>query len=82
VRTTVRLLSREAELRSLLSVDNARLSFHETDLEHDAGWAKAAAMLLISHHHFPAAASVIQGTGSARRARASYWRSVFGIVRV
>jgi dihydroflavonol-4-reductase len=43
VRTTVRSLTRETELRSLLSVDDARLSFHEADLEHDAGWAEAVA---------------------------------------
>jgi dihydroflavonol-4-reductase len=43
VRTTVRSLAREAELRRLLDVDNARLSFHEADLDHDAGWAEAAA---------------------------------------
>ena len=43
VRTTVRSLAREAELRALLSVDDARLSFHAADLEHDAGWAEAVA---------------------------------------
>jgi dihydroflavonol-4-reductase len=43
VRTTVRSLSREPELRRLLHVDKARLSFHEADLEHDAGWAEAVA---------------------------------------
>jgi nucleoside-diphosphate-sugar epimerase len=43
VRTTVRSLARETELRRLLDVDNARLSFHEADLEHDAGWAEAVA---------------------------------------
>ncbi|AYJ84805.1 aldehyde reductase (plasmid) [Sphingomonas paeninsulae] len=43
VRTTVRSMTREAELRGLLSVDNTRLSFHEADLENDAGWAEAVA---------------------------------------
>jgi dihydroflavonol-4-reductase len=43
VRTTVRSLSRETELRRLLDVDNTRLSFHAADLEHDAGWAEATA---------------------------------------
>ncbi|MDB5715797.1 MAG: aldehyde reductase [Sphingomonadales bacterium] len=43
VRTTVRSLAREAETRRLLDVDNARLSFHGADLEHDAGWAEAVA---------------------------------------
>jgi dihydroflavonol-4-reductase len=43
VRTTVRSMAREAELRRLLDVDNARLSFHEADLENDEGWAEAVA---------------------------------------
>uniref|UniRef100_UPI0025CBA2DC NAD-dependent epimerase/dehydratase family protein n=1 Tax=Sphingomonas sp. TaxID=28214 RepID=UPI0025CBA2DC len=43
VRATVRSLAREADLRRLLDVDNARISFHQADLEHDAGWAKAVA---------------------------------------
>jgi dihydroflavonol-4-reductase len=43
VRTTVRSLAREGEIRRLLNVDKARLSFHEADLEDDAGWAEAVA---------------------------------------
>ncbi|CAN5378971.1 aldehyde reductase [soil metagenome] len=43
VRTTVRSLAREAELRLLLDVDDSRLSFHAADLENDAGWAEAVA---------------------------------------
>ncbi|MDB5700701.1 MAG: aldehyde reductase [Sphingomonadales bacterium] len=59
VRTTVRSLSREAETRRLLNVDNARLSFHEADLDHDAGWAEAVAGCTHVAHiasPFPAAA--------------------------
>ena len=45
VRTTVRNLSREGELRSLLKVNGAdareRLSVFAADLERDAGWAEA-----------------------------------------
>ncbi len=41
VRTTVRSLSREAEVRRVLAVDNAKLSFFAADLTSDAGWAEA-----------------------------------------
>lgn len=37
VRTTVRNLAREAEVRRVLAVDNAKLSFFAADLENDAG---------------------------------------------
>ncbi|XHS78221.1 SDR family oxidoreductase [Burkholderiaceae bacterium UC74_6] len=47
VRTTVRSLTREAEVRQQLRVGGAepgdRLSFIEADLSSDAGWAEAAA---------------------------------------
>jgi nucleoside-diphosphate-sugar epimerase len=47
VKTTVRKLSREPEVRDMLKVGGAdageRLSFHAADLEHDAGWAEAVA---------------------------------------
>src|SRR5438094_526044 len=47
VRTTVRSLKREADVRSMLKQGGAeqgnRLSFVETDLEKDAGWAEAVA---------------------------------------
>ena len=43
VRTTVRSLSREAEVRRLLAVDDSRLSFFAADLLSDAGWAEAMA---------------------------------------
>jgi dihydroflavonol-4-reductase len=43
VRTTVRNLAREPEVRRVLAVDDARLSFFAADLEHDAGWAEAMA---------------------------------------
>lgn len=43
VRTTIRNLSREAAVRKLLAVDNARLSFFAADLTSDAGWAEAMA---------------------------------------
>jgi dihydroflavonol-4-reductase len=59
VRTTVRSLSREAKTRRLLDVDDAWLSFHEADLEHDAGWAEAVAGCTHVAHiasPFPAAA--------------------------
>jgi nucleoside-diphosphate-sugar epimerase len=46
VRTTVRSLSREADVRAMLKVGGAepgnRLSFVEADLEKDAGWPEAA----------------------------------------
>jgi nucleoside-diphosphate-sugar epimerase len=47
VRTTVRSLSREADVRAMLKVGGAEagnhLSFVEADLEKDAGWVEAAA---------------------------------------
>ena len=47
VRTTVRNLNREAEVRALLKQGGAepgeRLSFFAADLENDAGWREAAA---------------------------------------
>ncbi|MFZ4748277.1 MAG: NAD-dependent epimerase/dehydratase family protein [Sphingomonas sp.] len=43
VRATVRSLSREAEVRARLGVDNARLNFFAADLSADAGWAEAMA---------------------------------------
>ena len=41
VRTTVRSLSREVEVRHVLAVDNAKLAFFSADLESDKGWAEA-----------------------------------------
>jgi dihydroflavonol-4-reductase len=43
VRTTVRSLARESAVRTLLAVDNSRLTFFEADLNADAGWAEAMA---------------------------------------
>ncbi len=43
VHATVRNLSREAEVRARLAVDNARLHFFAADLNADAGWAEAMA---------------------------------------
>lgn len=43
VRTTVRSLARESGVRTLLAVDNSRLTFFEADLNADAGWAEAMA---------------------------------------
>ena len=43
VRSTVRSLAREAELRRLLAVDDSRLQFFAADLLSDAGWAEAMA---------------------------------------
>jgi len=43
VRTTIRNLNREAEVRDWLKVDNGRLSFFAADLTSDAGWAEAMA---------------------------------------
>lgn len=43
VHATVRSLSREAEVRARLGVDNARLRFFAADLSADAGWAEAMA---------------------------------------
>ncbi len=59
VRTTVRNLAREAEVRRVLAVDNAKLSFFAADLENDAGWAEAMAGCSHVAHvasPFPAAA--------------------------
>ncbi|ATY30779.1 SDR family oxidoreductase [Sphingomonas psychrotolerans] len=54
VRTTVRNLTREAEVRSTLAAAGAdagdRLSFVAADLEKDAGWAEAAAGCDYVHH--------------------------------
>jgi nucleoside-diphosphate-sugar epimerase len=45
VRTTVRSLKREAGVRAMLQdagvPSNARLTFHQADLERDAGWSEA-----------------------------------------
>lgn len=43
VHTTVRALSREAEVRRWLGVPEDRLRFFAASLEHDAGWAEAVA---------------------------------------
>ena len=43
VHTTVRSLSREAEVRRALAVDENKLRFFAADLSADAGWAEAAA---------------------------------------
>ena len=43
VRTTIRNLAREAEVRDWLKVDNDRLSFFAADLTSDTGWAEAMA---------------------------------------
>lgn len=43
VRTTIRNLAREAEVRGWLTVDDAKLSFFAADLMSDAGWAEAMA---------------------------------------
>ena len=43
VRTPVRSLARESAVRTLLAVDNSRLTFFEADLNADAGWAEAMA---------------------------------------
>ena len=43
VHTTIRSLSREAEVRRVLAVDDARLNFFAADLLNDAGWADAVA---------------------------------------
>jgi dihydroflavonol-4-reductase len=43
VRTTIRNLKREGEVRDWLKVDNDRLSFFAADLTGDAGWADAMA---------------------------------------
>lgn len=60
VRTTIRNLKREAEVRGWLGItDPERLTFFATDLEHDAGWAEAVAGCSHVAHvasPFPAAA--------------------------
>ncbi len=43
VRSTLRSLDRETEVRKLLAVANDRLTFFAADLTHDAGWAEAMA---------------------------------------
>jgi dihydroflavonol-4-reductase len=43
VRTTLRDLAREAEVRARLAVDDARLAFVTAELLDDAGWAQAMA---------------------------------------
>lgn len=43
VHTTVRSLDKEAAVRKLLAVDDARLRFFAADLNADAGWAEAMA---------------------------------------
>lgn len=53
VRTTVRNLSREAEVRAALEragADTSRLRFVAADLEQDGGWAEAAAGCAFVHH--------------------------------
>lgn len=54
VRTTVRSLSREGQVREMLRVGGAdagdRLSFAAADLQSDAGWAEAAAGCAYVHH--------------------------------
>ena len=53
VRTTVRSLEREAEVRATLEragADTSRLSFVAADLEQDAGWAEAVAGCDYVHH--------------------------------
>ena len=42
VHTTVRDLGKEAAVRKLLAVDDAKLHFFAADLNADAGWAQAA----------------------------------------
>ncbi|MGK6355832.1 SDR family oxidoreductase [Sphingomonas sp. DT-207] len=53
VRTTVRSLTREAEVRAALEragADTSRLHFVAADLEQDGGWAEAAAGCTFVHH--------------------------------
>lgn len=54
VRTTVRSLSREAEVRQMLRVGGVdagdRLSFAAADLTSDAGWAEAVGSCTFVHH--------------------------------
>ncbi len=59
VRTTVRSLSREAEVRRVLAVDDSKLLFFAADLMSDDGWADAVAGCSHVAHvasPFPAAA--------------------------
>jgi len=41
VRTTIRSLAKEQQVRDILNVDNSKLTFFEADLTDDAGWAEA-----------------------------------------
>lgn len=43
VRTTIRSLVKEQQVRDILKVDNSKLSFFAADLMDDAGWAEAMA---------------------------------------
>ena len=43
VRTTIRSLAKEQQVRDTLDVDNSKLSFFAADLTDDAGWAEAMA---------------------------------------
>lgn len=43
VRTTIRSLTKEQQVRDILDVDNSKLSFFAADLTDDAGWAEAMA---------------------------------------
>lgn len=59
VNSTIRSLSREAEVRRVLAVDDTRLTFFAADLLNDAGWAEAVAGCSHVAHvasPFPAAA--------------------------
>ena len=63
VRTTVRSLKREADVRAMLKVGGVeagdRLSFAVADLERDAGWAEAVAgCAYVQHVASPLPASV------------------------
>ena len=43
VRTTIRNLAREAEVRKSLGVDDSKIKFFAAELMNDAGWAEAMA---------------------------------------
>ncbi len=43
VRTTIRNLAKEGDVRKLLAVDDSKLAFFAADLTHDDGWDKAMA---------------------------------------
>lgn len=43
VRTTIRSLAKEKQVRDILAVDNSKLTFFAADLADDAGWAPAMA---------------------------------------